>query len=224
MSNSKAGCSAGIFVAIAVFVILLFAFKNFIWWFLGISAVLIILAAILLFNYNKKNKKDKEALVAEGVTKGAVDSYLAQSSARLQSIRRNYYKIKDEDMRREIDLLTDRYKQIAKIVKDDPADFKPARRFVDTMLSSMDRIVNQSVQIFNSPEISPSGREALDKALESLVLLRNAADRQISRFNENNILELDVELEVLKKSLVSRGLLKENEINSDESKGAENEQ
>jgi 5-bromo-4-chloroindolyl phosphate hydrolysis protein len=127
-------------------------------------------------------------------------------------------------MRREMDLLTDRYKQIAKIVKGDPSDFKPARRFIDTMLSSMDRITNQSVQIYNSPEITEDGRKALDKARESLVLLRTAADNQIAKFNDNNILELDVELEVLKKSLASRGLLDENIENFDDSKGDQNEQ
>lgn len=224
MKSNKAGCSAGIFAAVIVFIILLFAFKNFIWWFLGISAVLVAVVAVLLVIYNKKSKQKARTPVADGVTMGDVDTYLSESSAKLQAIRRSYYKIKDEDMRREIDLLTDRYKQIAKIVKDDPSDFKPARRFIDTMLSSMDRITGQSVQIYNSPEITEEGGKALDKARESLVLLRTAADNQITKFNENNILELDVELEVLKKSLASRGLLDENIENIDDSKGDQNEQ
>ncbi len=206
MQNNKTGCSIGLLIAIAALVVLLFAFKNLFWWFLGIIVVVIFAAIVLLLIYNSREKKKKEKLVTDGVTAGDVDVYIHKSESRLQSIRRNYYKLKDDDMRKELDLISGRFKKITKIIKDDPKDFKVARRYLNTMLSSLETIVTQSVKLFESPDLSEDGKASLDNAREGMALLRESADTQINKLFENNILELDVEIEVLKKSLAARGL------------------
>lgn len=222
MQNNKTGCSIGLLIAVAALVVLLFAFKNLFWWLLGIIIFLVVAGAILLFVYNAREKKKKEELVTDGVTVGDVDAYILKSESRLQAIRRNYYKLKDDDMRRELDLISDRFKKISKILKEDPTDFKAARRYMNTMLMSLETIISQSVKLFESPNLSEEGKESLVKAKEGLVLIRESADKHINKMYENNILELDVEIEVLKKSLAARGLT--NEISgNNESINAEGE-
>ena len=206
MQNNKTGCSIGLLIAVGALVVLLFAFKNLFWWFLGIIIFIIAATLVLLLVYNSREKKKKETLVTDGVTVGDVDAYIHKSESRLQAIRRNYYKLKDDGMRKELDLISDRFKKIAKIVKDDPTDFKAARRYLNTMLSSLETIISQSVKLFESPNLSAEGTGSLSKAKEGLVLIRESADKQINKLYENNILELDVEIEVLKKSLAARGL------------------
>lgn len=206
MQNSKTGCSIGLLIAVAALVVLLFAFKNLFWWLLGIILFLVASGAILLVIYNAREKKKKEELVTDGVTMGDVDAYIHKSESRLQSIRRNYYKLKDDDMRRELDLISDRFKKIFKILKEDPTDFKAARRYMNTMLMSLETIISQSVKLFESPNLSEEVTESLTKAKEGLGLIRESADKHINKMYENNILELDVEIEVLKKSLAARGL------------------
>jgi len=206
MQNNKTGCSIGILIAIAALVVLLFAFKNLFWWFLGIIGFILFVGVVLLLIYNSREKKKKEQLVTDGITVGDVDAYILKSSSKLQAIRRSYYKLKDDDMRKELDLISDRFKKISKIIKDDPTDFKAARRYLNTMLTSLETIVTQSVRLFESPELSEEGQTTLKNAKEGMELLRHSADKQINKLFENNILELDVELEVLKKSLAARGL------------------
>lgn len=219
MQNNKTGCSIGLLIALAAFVVLLFAFKNLFWWFIGIIVFTFVIGAALLIVYNSREKKKKEKLVTDGITVGDVDDYILKSSSKLQAIRRNYYKLKDDDMRKELDLISDRFKKIAKIIKDDPSDFKVARRYLNAMLSSLDTIVSQSVRLFESPELSDEGKTSLINAKEGMRFLRQSADNQINKLFENNILELDVELEVLKKSLAARGLTNEgNGNNSDVNK------
>lgn len=214
MQNNKTGCSIGLLIIFVALVILLFAFKSLFWWFLGIIAAIIIATLILLIVYNTKEKKKKEKLVTDGITAGNVDAYILKSGSRLQVIRRNYYKLKDDGMRKELDLISDRFKKITKIIKDDPTDFKAARRYLNTMLSSLETIVTQSVRLFESPVISDEGKDSLNHAKEGMALLRESADKQINKLFENNMLELDVEIEVLKKSLAARGLTGEKSGNN----------
>lgn len=225
MRDNKTGCSVGFILVIAAVVILMFAFKNLFWWLLGIVLFLVALVVVGFLVYNSKEKKKKEKIVTDGVTAGDVDEYIRKSSARLQAIRRNYYKLKDDEMRRELDLISDRFKQITKIIKEDPTDFKVARRYVNAMLSSLEVIISQSVRLFESPNLSEDGAASLAKAKEGLVLLKESAEKQINKLYENNILELDVEIAVLKKSLAARGLTVGNSGNntSKEVEGENNE-
>ena len=222
MQNNKTGCSIGLLIAIAALVVLLFAFKNLFWWLLGIIVFILAAAALLLLVYNSKEKKKKEKLVTDGITFGDVDAYIHKSESRLQAIRRNYYKLKDDDMRKGLDLISDRFKKIIKILRSDPTDFKVARRYLNMMLSSLDTIVSQSVRLFESPEPSDEAKDSLKKAKEGMGLLLESADNQINKLYENNILELDVEIEVLKKSLAARGLTTgENGNNEDKDREGE---
>ncbi|MCD6322320.1 MAG: 5-bromo-4-chloroindolyl phosphate hydrolysis family protein [Clostridiales bacterium] len=225
MQNNKTGCSVGLLIVVAAVIVLLFAFKNLFWWLIGIITFIIIMGAAFLLIYNSKEKKKKEQVVTDGITVGDISAYILKSESKLQSIRRNYYKLKDDDMRKELDLISDRFKKITKIVKDDPTDFKVARRYLNAMLTSLETIVSQSVKLFESPELSEEGKASLKNAKEGMQLLRESANNQINKLYENNILELDVEIEVLKKSLAARGLtegISEN-IDSIKEKGENNE-
>ena len=225
MQNNKTGCSVGLLIVVAAVIVLLFAFKNLFWWLIGIITFIIIMGAAFLLIYNSKEKKKKEQVVTDGITVGDISAYILKSESKLQSVRRNYYKLKDDDMRKELDLISDRFKKITKIVKDDPTDFKVARRYLNAMLTSLETIVSQSVKLFESPELSEEGKASLKNAKEGMQLLRESANNQINKLYENNILELDVEIEVLKKSLAARGLtegISEN-IDSIKEKGENNE-
>ena len=215
MRDNKTGCSVGLLLSVATVVILMFAFKNLFWWLLGIIIFTVAAGAILLLTYNSKEKKKKERIVTDGVTAGDVDDYILRSKSRLQVVRRNYYKIKDDAMRKELDLISDRFKQMTKIIKDDPTDFKAARRYINAMLSSLEIIIKQSVLLFESPNLNENGKISLENAKQGLLLLHQSAEKQINKLYENNMLELDVEIAVLKKSLAARGLIKnETENNS----------
>lgn len=201
MNDSKRGCSAASLVFLVIAVAVFIIFRNLFWWVLGFMVLLIVILGVALIIYNSKQKKKREELVADGITAGEVTDYFRDADQRMQSVRRNYFKLKDDNMRQELDNITDRFKKISVIVKDDLSDFKKARRYLNTMLSSLETIVDQSVRLFNVPEKSEEIAASLGKALEGMVLLRQSADKQIDKLHQNNLLELDVEIEVLKKLL-----------------------
>lgn len=214
MNNSKQGCSAASIVFLIIAVAAFFIFKNLFWWVLGFVVFAIVIIGIALLVYNSKQKKKSEELVADGITAGEVDKYFKDADHRMQAVRRSYFKLKDDRMRSELDNITDRFKKISETVKSDLSDFKKARRYLNTMLSSLETIVIQSVKLFSVTKRSDEINESLEKAYGGMVLLRKSADNQIDKLNENNLLELDVEIEVLKKTLASRGLIEPEDGNN----------
>ena len=128
MDNGQKGCSGGIIIAIIIVAALVLFNKMIIWWALGMIALIIVAVTVLIIVMSQKDKKKKQQLVTEGITLGDVDNIITQSNAKLQKIRRGYYKLDNMQMRQELDIISDRCKQIFKIVKQDPKDIKIARR------------------------------------------------------------------------------------------------
>ena len=215
MNNSKQGCSAASILFLIIAVIAFIIFRNLFWWVLGLVLLAVAVLGVSLLVYNSRQKKKRRELVADGITAGEVTDYFKNADQRIQAVRRSYFKLKDDRMRTELDSITDRFKKISEIVKDDLSDFKQARRYLNTMLSSLETIVDQSVKLFSIPEKSEEINASLEKALEGMVLLRQSADKQIDKLHENNLLELDVEIEVLKKTLSSRGLIEPEDGNNE---------
>ncbi|MBN2882924.1 MAG: 5-bromo-4-chloroindolyl phosphate hydrolysis family protein [Clostridia bacterium] len=215
MNDSRQGCSAASIVFLIIAVAAFILFRKLFWWVLGFLILIVILIGVSLLVYNSRQKKKRNEMVADGITAGEVADYFKNADQRVQAVRRNYFKLKDDKMRAELDLITDRFKKISEIVKGDLTDFKQARRYLNTMLSSLETIVDQSVKLFNVPEKSEEISTSLKKAAEGMILLRQSADKQIDKLHENNLLELDVEIEVLKKTLASRGLIEPEEGNNE---------
>lgn len=179
---------------------------------LGIIAVAIAAVAIVK---NYKNKKRRDELVLDDVSRGSVEDYIKKSTSKIQNLRRYYYKLKDEDARVALDKITQSMKKILGILKEDPRDFKAIRRFMNITLDSSEKILNQSAQLYTIESPSEKTKEALDDAKEGLELISTAVGNQISKLYDNNAMDLDIEVRVLKKVLGAKGLLndldKENE-------------
>ena len=208
MQDGKTGCSAVVIVIIGVIALLLILTGLMKWVLIGAGLLVAGIIALLLV-LNHKDKVRKKKVVAEGMTVADVDNIIKQSNAQLQEIRRNYYKLKDPEMQKELDAISNQFRQIFKIIKEDPKDIKTARRYINTTFLSLSTIVNQSVQLFQAPNLSDEAKASLNNAKEGMRMIREATDKQMNKFYENNILDLDVELAVLKKSLSARGLLEE---------------
>jgi 5-bromo-4-chloroindolyl phosphate hydrolysis protein len=209
MQDKKSGCSLVGIVALVVVVGAMIVFSDFIKWILIGFGIIVAGLITLLIVLTQKEKKKKRQVVAEGTTLGDVERIIKESEARLQALRRNFYKLKDTRMQNELDLISNLFRQMFKIVKEDPKDIKAARRYINATFSSLETIVGQSVALFEAPSLSDEAKQTLENAAEGMVMIRKATEKQINKFYENNVLDLDVELTVLKKSLSSRGLLEE---------------
>ncbi len=173
---------------------------------LGIALVLIIAAAIV--KYIKK-QNGRKTMVLEDVSKGDVEDFIKESTSKIQNLRRYYYRLKEDDIRTSLDKLTENLKKILKIVKEDPRDYKAIRRFLNLTLESSDKILSQSAQLYSVENPTEKTQKAITDAKEGLELLASSANKQINKLYDNNAMDLDIELKMLKKLLSAKGLLDE---------------
>ena len=207
--QEKKGCGAGIFIVLAIGIVLFIFFKPLFWVALGIVGVAVLALIVMLINMDAKQKAMKREKVIGGTTRGDIEGYVAVCEKQMQEIRRHLYDLKDSDMREELDTIATLSVKLFREVKDDPNDFKEVRRFFNYMLPALKRIVNNVMVLHQSGHQNAESKQAMLNAKEGLTLLRKATEAQIAKCQENNILDLDVELSVLKKSLAARGLIED---------------
>ena len=199
-----------IFVVVAI--VLAVVFLRYFLIILIVAAALIAIFAVI--SQARKKKKRKE-MVLEDVERGTIEDYIKQSSSQIQNLRRYYYKLKDEDIRLSLDNVTEGLKKIIKILKEDPRDFKAVRRFMNLALESSDKILAQSSQLYTIENPNEKAKKSIQDAKEGLDALSTAINNHINKLYDNNALDLDIEVKVLKKLLSTKGLLTENKENED---------
>lgn len=202
------------FAGVIIFVVALGLVILFFKYFLIIIAIAIFLIILLSVIKSIRKKQENDVIVIENFTKGQIDVYIKESTKKVQELRKYYYKLKGDEMRNSLDDVTASFKKIINMLKENPDDFKKIRRFLNITLTSCNKILFQSAQLFSIEKPSDKNIDALESAKESLVLLNNAMKNQINKLYDNNVLDLDVEIEVLKKTLGAKGLL-EKENNDD---------
>ncbi|MBN2878937.1 MAG: 5-bromo-4-chloroindolyl phosphate hydrolysis family protein [Clostridia bacterium] len=195
-----------IFVIGAIVLTVLF-FKYF----LVIIGVLAAVIAIISVIRHMKKKNGRKQMVLEDVSKGDIEDFIKNSTTRIQNLRRYYYKLKEEDMRLSLDKTTDSMKKILSILKEDPRDYKAIRRFLNITLESSDKILYQSSQLYSIENPDDKTQKGLSDAKEGLKLLSEAMDKQINKSYDNNAMDLDIEVKVLKKILSAKGLINESD-------------
>lgn len=199
------------FVGVIIFVVAIGLIIVFFKYFLIIIAVAVFLIILLSMMKKIKKKQESEEIVADNITRGQIDVYIKESIKKVQELRKYYYKLKGDEMRNTLDEVTAGLKKIINILKENPNNFKKIRRFLNTTLTSCDNILFQSSQLFSIENPSEKNKQALENAKEGLVLLSTAMKNQINKLYDSNVLDLDVEIEVLKNILGAKGLLeKEN--------------
>jgi len=176
-----------------------------------IIGVLAAAIAIISVVRHIKRKNSRKQMVLEDVSKGDIDDFIKNSTTRIQNLRRYYYKLKEEDMRLSLDKTTESMKKMLSILKEDPRDYKAIRRFLNITLESSDKILYQSSQLYSIENPDDKTRKGLSDAKEGLKLLSEAMDKQINKSYDNNAMDLDIEVKVLKKILSAKGLINESD-------------
>jgi len=193
-----------IFVIGAIVLTIVF-FKYFL---IALGIIIAIIGVFALSKYIKR-KNRRNQMVSDNVFKGNIEDYIKQIKTKIQNLRRYYYKLKDEDMRTLLDNVTVGMKKIVSILKEDPRDYKAIRRFLNITIDSTDKILSQSAQLYSIENPSDNTLEGLKNAKEGLNLLSSAINNQINKLYDNNAMDLDIEVKVLKNVLGAKGLISE---------------
>lgn len=197
----------GIILVIIAIVVALVFFSNILVWIAILAGAVILGVVILIIVSGAKKKKEMQREVSPGVTQGQITQYMVIQQKRMQDIRRYYYRLGQYNMRETLDEITQGVKDVLKILREDPSDYTVVRRFLNATLASLENIVHQAAHLSAKPEPDQVTIDALRNAADGMEMIRDAIQHQIEKLYENNIINLDVEIEVLRRSLSAKGLI-----------------
>ncbi len=95
--------------------------------------------------------------------------------------------------------------EIFEDIKKNPSDLRKIKTFTNYYMDSTEKIINQYVELSGRQDTTPEVRESLEKVEGLLDEIKKTFDKQLASLLEDDLLDLNVELEVLKKTMKHEG-------------------
>ncbi len=186
------------------------ALKSLLAYGFPLSLLLSIMGFIVLRIVWPKSKKPKEGGIevpnGKGISESEARKVINQSTDKVREIRAMTMRIKDDRVAEEVRGICKAATDIIENFKKDPGDIKRARQFVNYYLDSTVKIVTRYVELSNSRVISPETERSLKKVEDLLGTVKASFEKQLQQLLEDDLLDLDTEVDVLKKTLKLEGM------------------
>lgn len=117
------------------------------------------------------------------------------------------FKIKHDGVRSYVQQIIQAYQFFAQEVQQDPQDSRPVKRYLnhygDTTLKLVERYLE--LQASNQDTRTQEEQQFIDRIEVALQELQQAATTQLARLREHNLMDLDIELTLLEKTMELEG-------------------
>jgi hypothetical protein len=123
----------------------------------------------------------------------------------LTRIRNKTRMVRNNDAARKIQDICKVGIEIFDDIKKNPSDLRKIKTFINYYLDSTEKIINQYVELSDRTDVTPEVRESLEKVEGLLDEIKKTFDKQLASLLEDDLLDLNVELEVLKKTMKHEG-------------------
>ncbi|GAU78825.1 5-bromo-4-chloroindolyl phosphate hydrolysis family protein [Fusibacter sp. 3D3] len=144
--------------------------------------------------------------IVDGLTRADVDEVIRAGKEKVNSIEKLNKSIGNTQVQDEIYSICATANAIFEDFKEDPKDVKTARKFLSYYLDTTERILDRYVMISNKKIRDGEIDVTLTKVEEMLSLIDETFKKQMRKLLEDDILDLDVELEVLEKTIKAEGI------------------
>lgn len=136
--------------------------------------------------------KANQALVREGIRK----LYLIRQKTRM---------IKKNEIAQKIQDICKVGMEIFDYIKKNPKDVKKAKQFINYYLDSTEKIVSRYIDLSNMKNISPEVEKSLIEVEEILNSIEDTFKKQMDSMLDDDLLDLDTEIKVLKNTMKMEG-------------------
>ena len=125
--------------------------------------------------------------------------------SRLKQVRSNTSKISNNDVASKIQEICKVGLEIFKNIKEHPEDLRKARQFTNYYLDATENIVQKYIELSPRREMSPEIGKSLEDVESSLDMIKSTYDKQLANLMTNDVLDLNTEITVLKKTIKLEG-------------------
>jgi 5-bromo-4-chloroindolyl phosphate hydrolysis protein len=186
------------------------ALKSFLAYGTFLAMILAILGYVAIRIIWPKGQKAREGgiEIAGGAGISAQDAHriITQCTDKVREIRAMTMRIKDNRVAEEVRGICKAAQDIIENFRKDPKDIKRARQFVNYYLDSTVKIVTRYVELSNKQVITPDTEKSLKKVEELMQSVKLSFEKQLEMLLEDDLMDLDTEVEVLKKTLKMEGM------------------
>lgn len=150
--------------------------------------------------------QDAKALAGTGVDAGDLEKALAEAKSRQNQMQNEAFRITKPAVRQTIDGIAGATGRIIDEVRRDPKDLRSAYQFFGYYLEASLKIIKRYGELAVLPNPSDEEKAAISRVEGELETIRLAFEKQLTMLRENDMIDLDVELTVLKKTIEMEGL------------------
>lgn len=151
-------------------------------------------------------KRGSVEMIVSGITKEEFDQIIDEAEDKARHMLRLIDNMPKNETRTLSTQVLDVVYRIVEDLKNDPKDVKPARQFLTYYMDSTITIFQKYIDIISSGAKGSDIQSAMQKINETLAALKKAYEKQLEKLLENDLMDLDTELDLLKTTMKSQGL------------------
>lgn len=162
------------------------------------GAVAGLVAGFLIF---KKKPEADIRLVSSGITPEMVAEALKEGRSRVSDLRDIGSRVTNPLVQFKVKQIADVADKILDDIRQDPADLKAARPFLNYYLDSTVKILERYAEISSKKVIDREVALSLKRVEDLLDAIRLSFHKQLAKLQENDMLDLDTEMSVLERTI-----------------------
>jgi 5-bromo-4-chloroindolyl phosphate hydrolysis protein len=143
------------------------------------------------------------------VTRETIATALREGAQKIGELEALSARIADLSIRRKFDAIVSAARSIIDDLKKNPKDIRAARQFLNYYLDATIRIVTRYADLSEKKLASTEIQESLRKAEAMLEMIKGAFEKQHVRLLEDDVMDLDAEMSLLRQTIQMEGLGKE---------------
>jgi len=172
----------------------------------GILIAIIAASAAFIAGMLLENEPKAMTVKLDGMDAQSLEAVLVQAEAKLEQFESMVNRIESKTIQAKAMQIASLEHKIIEDIESDPKDLKPARGFLTYYQDAAINIIRKYLQIMERGGSVSDIQTSVAKVEPILETIRAAFEKQLSRLLENDVLDLDIEISVLEKTLKMEGL------------------
>jgi len=172
----------------------------------GILIAIIAASAAFIAGMLLENEPKAMTVKLDGMDAQSLEAVLVQAEAKLAQFESLVNRIESKTIQAKAMQIAALEHKILEDIESDPKDLKPARGFLTYYQDAAINIIRKYLQIMERGGSVSDIQTSVAKVEPILETIKAAFEKQLARLLENDVLDLDIEISVLEKTLKMEGL------------------
>jgi len=172
----------------------------------GILIAIIAASAAFIAGILLENEPKAMTVKLDGMDAQSLEAVLVQAEAKLAQFESLVNRIESKTIQAKAMQIAALEHKILEDIESDPKDLKPARGFLTYYQDAAINIIRKYLLIMERGGSVSDIQTSVAKVEPILETIRAAFEKQLARLLENDVLDLDIEISVLEKTLKMEGL------------------